>query len=295
MEISMLCSHSVGASAFVLALLAAHLVAAQTNSGVAMPQTDHAHHTSVVPSQEAAPSAPSDPVPTTMPNPTDHAATHDMKAMDGMDMSGDHSHKEHAMMHDALGPYAMTRDASGTAWQPDSEPHQGIHGQLGGWKTMLHGYATAIYDDQGGPRGNTKSFVQSHIMIMAQHAIGADTLTLHGAFSLDPLMGKAGYPLLLQTGETADAKTPLIDRQHPHNFFSEMSATYSHPLGSGTTVLGYIGYPGEPALGPVTYLHRFAGMANPETPIDHHWLDSTHITFGVVTGGLTAGPFKLEV
>jgi hypothetical protein len=195
----------------------------------------------------------------------------------------------------SLGAYPMTRDASGTSWQPDSSPHEGLHGQFGDWQTMLHGFATAIYDDQGGPRGASKSFVQSHLMGVARDRVGEDTVTLHGALSLDPLMGKAGYPLLLQTGETADGKNPLIDRQHPHNFFSELGAIYAHPLDARTQTFAYIGYPGEPALGPVTYLHRFAGLANPEAPIDHHWLDSTHIAFGVATVGLTRGPFKLEV
>jgi nitrous oxide reductase accessory protein NosL len=226
------------------------------------------------------------------PPPTGPAHVHDMSGMEGMDMS---AHAGHAMMTGMEGPYPMTRDASGTAWGPDSAPHEGVHGAYGGWATMLHGYATTIYDDQGGGRGATMSLVQSHFMGMAQRAVGADTLTLKGAISFDPFMGKRGYPLLLQTGETADGRTHLIDRQHPHNFFSELSATYAHPVAAGTAVFAYLGYPGEPALGPVTYLHRFAGQANPETPIDHHWLDSTHITFGVATLGLTHGPFKLEV
>ena len=232
---------------------------------------------------------------------TEHAHPHDMSSMkdmdgmEGMDMSAHSGHAGHAMMTGAQGAYPMTRDASGTAWGPDSAPHEGIHGSLGAWKTMLHGYATAIYDNQGGGRGETMGLVQSHFMGMAQRSVGADTLTLKGAISFDPFMGKRGYPLLLQTGETADGKTHLIDRQHPHNFFSELSATYAHPLSEGTVVFAYLGYPGEPALGPVTYMHRFAGQANPETPIDHHWLDSSHITFGVATLGLTHGPFKLEV
>jgi hypothetical protein len=41
-------------------------------------------------------------------------------------------------------------------------------------------------------------------------------------------------------------------------------------------------------------MHRFSGMDNPEAPITHHWLDSTHITYGVVTGGYTKGPWKIE-
>ena len=47
--------------------------------------------------------------------------------------------------------------------------------------------------------------------------------------SLDPLMGPAGYPLLLQTGETANGVTPLIDRQHPHDLFMELAGVYSQP------------------------------------------------------------------
>ncbi len=219
-----------------------------------------------------------------------------MRGMEGMDMAGmGMDHGGHAMMAGELGAYPMTRDTAGTAWQPDSAPHEGLHGQYGAWKTMLHGYATLIDDRQGGPRGEDKTFVQSHFMGMAQRPVGTDTLTLQAAFSLDPLMGKSGYPLLLQTGETANGVIPLIDRQHPHDFISELAGTYSHPVASDVSVFLYVGYPGEPALGPVTYLHRFAGMANPETPIDHHWLDSTHVTFGVVTAGVVKGPFKWEV
>ena len=102
-------------------------------------------------------------------------------------------------------------------------------------------------------------------------------------FSLDPTMGKDGYPLLFQTGETANGITPLIDRQHPHDFLMELAAVYSHPLNAATSVFLYAGYPGEPALGPPTFMHRFSGMDNPDAPLGHHWLDATHITFGVLT------------
>ena len=36
-------------------------------------------------------------------------------------------------------------------------------------------------------------------------------------------------------------------------------------------------------------------MDLPEAPISHHWLDSTHITFGVLTGGIVLDRVKLEV
>jgi len=132
------------------------------------------------------------------------------------------------------------------------------------------------------------------LMVMAQRSLAGGTLTLRGMGSLDPLMGKSGYPLLLATGETANGKTALVDRQHPHDAVMELAAVYSHPITPQSSGFLYVGWAGEPALGPVTFMHRFSGEANPEAPIDHHWLDSTHITFGVVTAGYVLGPLKLE-
>jgi hypothetical protein len=214
----------------------------------------------------------------------------DMSGVDGM--AG--MHMDGHSMKGMLGDYSMTRDASGTAWQPDSAPLWAIMGQRGEWSTMVHGYATLVYDNQGGPRGDNKTFVASMLMGMGQRQVGGGTLTLKAMGSLDPLMGKSGYPLLLATGETADGRTELVDRQHPHDAFMELSATYSHPLGGDVSGFVYLGLPGEPALGPATYMHRFSGIANPEAPISHHWLDSTHVTFGVATAGLVYKGLKLE-
>ena len=36
-------------------------------------------------------------------------------------------------------------------------------------------------------------------------------------------------------------------------------------------------------------------MDSPEAPISHHWLDSTHISFGVLTAGLVMDRVKVEV
>ena len=193
-----------------------------------------------------------------------------------------------------LGDYSMMRDASGTSWQPDSAPMEGIHGLLGDWSTMVHGFVSAIYDHQGGPRGDEKTFSASMFMGMAQRSLGGGHVTLRGMISLDPLMGKSGYPLLFQTGETADGVAPLVDRQHPHDLFMELAGIYSAPIAANTSLFLYLGYPGEPALGPPTFMHRYSGMDNPEAPIGHHWLDATHITYGVVTAGLVYGSWKLE-
>jgi hypothetical protein len=207
---------------------------------------------------------------------------------DQMDMGG------MAMMAGQLGGYSMMRDASGTSWQPDSTPMEGLEWKAGGWTGMIHGYANLVYDHQGGPRGDTKTFSESMVMVMAQHSLGPGALTLRSMLSLDPAMGADGYPLLLQTGETANGITPLIDRQHPHDLFMELAGVYSLPVGGGSSAFLYVGYPGEPALGPPTFMHRFSGMDDPAAPITHHWLDSTHITFGVVTAGFVHGPLKIE-
>ena len=202
-------------------------------------------------------------------------------------------HEHMAEMRGMYGPYAMAREASGTSWVPDSSPHEGIDASIGEWSTMTHGFVNLIYDDQGGPRGDTKTFSTSMLMVMAQRPAGDGTLGLRAMVSADPLMGKRGYPLLLQTGENANGE-PLLDRQHPHDLFMELSASYSHPLGERSSAFIYAGLPGEPALGPPAFMHRFSSEDNPEAPISHHWLDSTHIAYGVVTLGYVYDRFKIE-
>jgi hypothetical protein len=217
------------------------------------------------------------------------------KDMSGMDMPGMDMSKMAMPMLGALGPYAMSREASGTSWQPEATPDSGIQIPAGDWMVMAHGLLNAIYDNQGGPRGADKAFSSSMGMVMADRALGdADMLGLRAMLSLDPLMGKNGYPLLFATGETADGREPLVDRQHPHDLFMELSASFSHRLSDQSSIFIYAGLPGEPALGPPAFMHRTSGEDIPEAPITHHWLDSTHITYGVVTLGMTSSDWKLE-
>ncbi|HWC62628.1 MAG TPA: hypothetical protein VG501_03330 [Rhizomicrobium sp.] len=198
-------------------------------------------------------------------------------------------------MHGAFGAYGMNRDSSGTSWQPDIAPAMGGMAMSGGWMLMKEARVTGILDSQSGPRGDSQAFASGMGMLMAQKDLeNRDTLGLRAMLSIDPLMGRRGYPLLLQNGETADGVTHLVDRQHPHDLFMELAGTYSHPLSQTDSVFLYAGYPGEPALGPSAYMHRVSGMDNPETPITHHWLDSTHITYGVVTAGWVHDDWKLE-
>ena len=208
--------------------------------------------------------------------------------------TGAGTHGDQHQMHGFLGPYPIQREGSGTSWLPDATPHFGVHATYGEWQTMYHALFNLVYDHQGGPRGGDKTFVSGMLMGMAQRLLGEGTWGLRAMLSPDPFMGTNGYPLLFATGETADGRTHLIDRQHPHDLFMELATTYSYAFNKNSSVYVYAGLPGEPALGPSAFMHRTSGMDIPEAPITHHWLDSTHITFGVLTAGVVLDTWKLE-
>jgi hypothetical protein len=147
----------------------------------------------------------------------------------GHDMSGmGAGHPDHGAMSGMYGPYPMTREGSGTSWQPALAAHEGVHLMRGRWMLMLHGALDLVRTHQGGERGDEKVFSDNMLMALAQRSAGPGTLGLRGMVSGEPAtIGTSGYPLLLQTGETADGRTPLIDRQHPHDLFMELAAAYS--------------------------------------------------------------------
>jgi len=211
---------------------------------------------------------------------------------------GHEAHAGHAMpaaLSGTYGAYPMSRDATGTSWQPDATRHAMGHAMRGNWTLMGHLRLDGVYDWQEGPRGDEKTFLAGMVMGSARRDLSSgNTLTLRGMLSPDPFMGRRGYPLLLAAGETADGVTPLVDRQHPHDLFMELSASHAWALGEDRSAFLYAGLPGDPAFGPPAFMHRPAAMASPEAPITHHWLDSTHIVFGVVTAGWVQGRWKFE-
>lgn len=198
-------------------------------------------------------------------------------------------------MHGMYGAYPMGRDATGTSWMPSSTQMPGIHLTARNWNLMIHGFAMGIYDHQGGPRGGNKFFSENMFMATMQKDSGHGTFALRNMISFEPgTIGCRGYPLLLQTGETCNGIEPLIDRQHPHDFLMELAAIYTIRFSDKSSLFAYFGYPGEPAIGPPAYIHRFSAFYNPEAPITHHWLDSTHIAFGVGTLGYVYKWLKLD-
>lgn len=212
----------------------------------------------------------------------DHTS-HDMADMPGMQMSmttPDWMPSPHA--------------GSGTAWEPASVPGHTWMTTRGGWDLMAHGVVFLTYNQQGGPRGAGKAESVNWLMSMEQHKLGRGTLLLRQMFSAESLTSPhPGFPELFQTGETYHGE-PLVDHQHPHNVFGEISAYYSLPVTEKVSWLLYGGPAAEPALGPVTYIHRTSGAELPAAPLGHHLQDSTHTSFGVITTGVTIERFKLE-
>jgi hypothetical protein len=163
-----------------------------------------------------------------------------------------------------------------------------------GWDLMAHGVLFVDYNQQGGPRGAGKAESVNWLMLMEQHPLGKGTILFREMFSAESLTSpRPGFPELFQTGETYHG-VPLVDHQHPHNVWAELSLYYTRPIGEKVTWLFYGGPVGEPALGPVAYMHRGSAAELPMAPLSHHLQDSTHTSFGVLTTGIIVNRLKVE-
>ncbi|HEY9228938.1 MAG TPA: hypothetical protein VIP11_19965 [Gemmatimonadaceae bacterium] len=197
------------------------------------------------------------------------------------------------MVPEPLG-VSMNRAGSGTTWIPDAVvlPYKSF--MAGSWDLMLHGFAFGQQNWQGGPRGDDQAGSLNWAMFMASHGLFGGRFQARTMLSVDPWsVTPQGYPLLLQTGETFHGE-PLHDRQHPHDFWMELGATYERAFTKRLGFELYAAPSGEPALGPVAFMHRPSAMDNPTAPLGHHWQDATHVSFGVLTAGLFTHTWKLE-
>ena len=228
--------------------------------------------------------------PMQMPMPTNIPATPDTPQMN---MPGMHGHSADEMM---IGPagVSMERMGSGTTWIPDAVTLPNRRHMFGDWMVMAHGFAFAQYDHQSGERGKDQFGSLNWLMLMATHDFAVGRLQARTMLSLDPLtITNRGYPLLLQTGESYNGE-PLHDRQHPHDFWMELGALFQRQVTKTIAWSIYAAPSGEPALGPVAFMHRPSAMDNPTAPITHHWQDATHISFGVLTTGFYTHTWQLE-
>lgn len=183
------------------------------------------------------------------------------------------------------------------AQTPDHTQHQHMQRtapEATTWTLMQDAVVFGIFNHQGGPRGGDEFKVPNWWMGMATRKAGRSQLTLTGMLSLDPVtVGKRGYGEIFQVGEVVDGR-PLVDRQHPHDLFMQLAAVWRLELPEATGLTFAGGPVGEPALGPVAFMHRASAAENPFAPLSHHTFDSTHIAFGVVTAAIDRGPFVLE-
>jgi hypothetical protein len=177
---------------------------------------------------------------------------------------------------------------------PPPPPHQHMAMSSDGWQLMQDGVVFLTFNHQGGSRGGDELDSQNWWMGMAQRSTGSGTLRFNLMLSLEPAtLGEDGYRELFQSGETFNSR-PLVDRQHPHDFLMQAAVVWRTPLPRGFA-LTLAGAPvGEPALGPVAYMHRASAFENPTAPLTHHLLDSTHIAMGVLTAAVEKGKFEVE-
>jgi hypothetical protein len=209
------------------------------------------------------------------------------------DSSQQHQHDMQQMTHDEPS-MASTRRGSGTSWLPDETPMYAIHSESGGWMLMAHGNGFLQYLHESGKRGADQAGSIGWVMGMADRPMAGGHFGLRGMISLEPWTVRGcGYPDLLASGETCKGDA-IHDRQHPHDAFMELAAEFDRSVGAGLRLQVYGGPAGEPALGPVAFPHRISAMANPLAPITHHWFDSSHVTYGVVTAGLYGNRWKAE-
>ena len=213
---------------------------------------------------------------------------------------GEHAPPEGHGAHDPESPRSLfdletARNASGTAWQPELTPHAGYHHMGQKWQLMAHALLFAGYDYQASDRGDGEFVGLGWVMGMATRRLGSGGLTARLMLSPEAWTASqsGGYPLLLQTGETYQGQ-PLHDQQHPHDLFMEVGLIYTQPLGDSVGVQLYVAPAGEPALGPVAFPHRQSAASDPLAAIVHHWQDSTHVSFGVLTAGVFTRWGKLE-
>ena len=222
---------------------------------------------------------------------------------DSQEMPHEHDSGQSSPQHDMAGmkmeehasfELPSPHQGSGTSWQPASVTGHEWMWMHGGWGFMAHGVIFIDYNQQGGPRGSGKAESVNWGMLMEQHRLGSGTLLFRQMFSAESLTSPhPGFPELFQTGETYH-DAPLVDHQHPHNVFAELSAHYSLPISEKISWELYGGPAAEPALGPVTYIHRASAAELPMAPLSHHLQDSTHTSFGVVTTGFVIDRVKLE-
>jgi hypothetical protein len=188
----------------------------------------------------------------------------------------------------------LMQHSVGTGANPASARSSMLITKARGWRLMLHGEGFISDTQQTGPLGADKFFSTNWFMGMAEHKLGGGAFEVRAMMSLEPatITGRR-YPELFQTGETAFGQ-PLVNGQHPHNLFMELSVAYARTIHEKTTLEIYFAPVGDPALGPAGFPHRASAEELPQAPLGHHLQDSTHISDEVITAALFRPRWSIE-
>ncbi len=172
--------------------------------------------------------------------------------------------------------------------------HQHVMPSPAGWTWTTDANAFFGYNHQQRQFLDTTAWEsQNWFMASGERNLGRGRLSVTAMASLEPFtMAARGSPQLFQTGEVFK-RAPIMNYQHPHDLVMGLGVTYRAPLGRATYVVG-ADLVGSPTLGPTPFMHRESGRENPQVPLLHHYLDSSHSTPGVLRAGVTAGPFTFE-
>lgn len=157
------------------------------------------------------------------------------------------------------------------------------------WRLNAEGFLYGVYAYQSGSYGTSQGYETGRMKTEVSRSWNRSSLIFRNVLSSDPLMGARGYAQRFQTGGTADGRTPLVDRQEPDDFISELSAQLRLEISESQSIHTYWALPGMPCLGPGEFSEDI-----PDVPLGHHWQNNSDISYGVATGGYQWNAFTLE-
>jgi hypothetical protein len=162
------------------------------------------------------------------------------------------------------------------------------------WQWSVEGSAFVVYNYQYRKFTDFDELESQNWLMTSLHkSFGNSDLELVGMFSLEPFtLRDIGSPQVFQTGETFNG-APLIDYQHPHDLIMNLGGEYSRAIGSTSVTISAYAV-GPAPIGPPIFMHRASAVENPQAPLSHHYLDSTHVTPGVISIGVERSGFSVE-
>lgn len=189
---------------------------------------------------------------------------------------------------------AFTSSVASAQDPPDHSQHPMPAPSASAWQWHVEGHAFFGYNYQRRKFTDFEAWEsQNWLMASAERSLSRARLRLTSMLSFEPFTLKdIGSPQVFQTGETF-RRAALIDYQHPHDLLMGLGGELRIPARGVTTIVG-LDLVGPPTLGPPVFMHRPSAIENPQAPLSHHSLDSTHITPGVVRAGIEARGFRVE-